>query len=282
MKRILIAGQDSYIGVRLDAWLDKNRYRCDTLDMRGEGWRSCDFSVYDSVVLVAGIAHCKKIDADPKIYEQVNHLLAAEVGEKAKRESVGQLVFFSSMSVYGVHAGRIHADTPANPNTTYGRSKLNAETVLAALADDTFHVAILRPPMIYGPGCKGNYPRFSRLVQTLHVLPAVKNERSMLYINTLCAFMDSLLQSGGGGLYFPQNRAYVSTDDLAFAIAKAYHFHLFRPRGFAWLLRLIGKRDGTIAKMFGTLTYDLSMSETFMPRDQAQLLQSIRETEVVE
>lgn len=282
MKRVLIAGADSYIGTRLAAWLDPARYLCETLDMRGDEWRSHDFSAYDSVVLVAGIAHRRETGENRALFDRVNHRLAAEAGQKARTEGVQQFVFFSSMSVYGVEAGRIHANTPENPTTAYGRSKLDGERALTALADSAFHVAILRPPMIYGPGCKGNYPRLSRLIRKLRVFPRVQNERSMLYIDTLCKFMDALLESGEDGLYFPQNGAYVSTDDLTLAVAKAHGMLLFRPRGIGWLLRMLSKNGGTIGKVFGSLTYDQSMSGKFMPPEQTEFFQSIRETEAVE
>jgi nucleoside-diphosphate-sugar epimerase len=282
VKRILIAGRDSYIGGRLSVWLDPARFTCDTLDMRGEAWRGHDFSVYDSVVLVAGIAHQRETDSNRALYDRINHLLAAEAGRKAKAGGVRQFVLFSSMSVYGMEVGRIHADTPERPVTAYGKSKLAAEKALRELEDETFHVAVLRPPMIYGPGCKGNYPRLSRLVRKLHVFPSVRNERSMLYIDTLCAFMDGLLKSGQGGLYFPQNGAYGSTDALARAIAQARGMKLWQPRGFGWLLNALGRNGGRIGKVFGTLTYDLSMSGAFMPKDQPSLIQSIIATEAAE
>lgn len=282
MKRILIAGQDSYIGTRLSAWLDTARYRCDTLDMRGEGWKLHDFSAYDSVVLVAGIAHVRETAENRTLFEQVNFHLAADAGEKAKRDGVKQFVFFSSMSAYGLETGRIHADTQPRPATAYGRSKLQAEEALRALEDGAFRVAVLRPPMIYGPGCKGNYPRLSRLVRTLRVFPRVRNERSMLYIDTLCGFLDNLLQSGEGGLYFPQNPVYVSTAELARAIADAHDLRLFQPAGFGWLLRFLGRNGGSIGKLFGVLTYDLSMSKAFMPEQPVSFARSIRETEAAQ
>ena len=282
MKRILIAGADSYIGSRLDAWLDRTRFHCDTVDMRGDAWRSFGFSGYDAVVLVAGIAHQKETDQNRPLYDQVNHRLAAEAGAKAKLEGVKQFVFLSSMSVYGMDVGRIGMDTPTRPATAYGYSKLAAEIALNALADDAFHVAILRPPMIYGPGCKGNYPRLSRLVRTLHGLPSVRNERSMLYIDTFCAVLESLLESGNGGLYFPQNSAYVSTDELVCAIGKAHCIPMFCPRGLGWLLRALSKRGGTIGKVFGTLTYDHAMSADCMPDNELTFAQSIFETEAVQ
>ena len=140
-------------------------------------------------------------------------------------------MFFSTMSVYGLTVGHIRANTPLAPNTLYGQSKLAAERDLALLADARFHVAVLRPPMIYGRGCKGNYPRLSALIRKLPVFPRVPNERSMLYIDCLCLFMARLLESGEGGLYFPQNQAFVATDALACQIALAHGKQLWQPRG---------------------------------------------------
>lgn len=279
MKRILIAGKDSYIGDQLIQRLDPASFQCDVLDMRTDAWRDCSCAGYDTAILVAGIAHRKATEQNRPLYDQVNHRLAVAFGQKAKQDGVKQLVFLSSMSVYGMEVGRIHADTPPHPATAYGRSKLNAETGLNAMADDNFHVAVLRPPMIYGPGCKGNYPRLSRLVQKLHVMPQAGNERSMLYIGTLCAFLENLLQSGEGGLYFPQNGDYVSTDALARAVAKAHQIMLWQPGGLGWLLRILGRNGGTIGKVFGTLTYDQTMSEAFSPENQPNFQQTIAETE---
>jgi len=279
LKRVLIAGKDSYIGSQLEARLDSARFQCDTLDMHGDAWQQYSFAGYDAVVLVAGIVHLQEGALEEELYDRVNHRLAEAVGQKARQEGVKQFVFFSSMSVYGMDVGRIHADTQPNPQSAYGRSKLAGEQALQALADERFRVAVLRPPMIYGPGCKGNYPRLSHLIQKLHVLPKAGNKRSMLYIATLCAFLDGLLQGGMGGLYFPQNSAYVSTDDLARAIMKAHRRFLWQPSGFGWLLRSLAGKGGTFGKVFGSLTYDQAMSLALKPGDQPSLEESIRDTE---
>ncbi len=281
MKRVLIAGSGSYIGTRIAAWLaaSPDRFATHTLDMRGDGWQAFDFAGFDAVVLVAGIAHMRETPQSEPVYDQVNHLLAVAVAKRAKAAGVGQFVFFSSMSVYGLTVGRITAATPAHPTTAYGRSKLAAEAGLAALASDTFRVATLRPPMIYGPACRGNYPRLSALLQKLPVFPRAQNERSMLYIDTLCAFVQRLLASGDGGLYYPQNREYVSTAALAAEIARAHGKRLWQPRGFGWLLRLLAPRVPTLGKVFGTLTYDRAMSGTFANAQPLSFAETIRRTE---
>jgi len=281
MKRILIAGANSYLGEHIAAWLNRtpDSFQTHTLDLRSESWKRFDFSGFHAVVLVAGIAHQLETPENAALYESVNHLLAVDVAQKAKQAGVSHFVFFSSMSVYGVTVGRITADTPTAPDTQYGRSKLAAETELATMADAGFHVAILRPPMIYGAGCKGNYPRLASLVLRLPVFPRVQNERSMLYIDCLCLFMAKLLESSEGGLYFPQNERYVSTCALAQQIALAHGKRLWQPRGAGWLLKLLAARGGTIGKVFGTLTYDQAMSIAFQQDPQPPFEETIRATE---
>lgn len=281
MKRIGIAGAHSYIGESLSAWLAQTpeRFETVTADVRGEGWRSFDWTGLDAVVLVAGIAHQAETPDNAPLYEAVNHRLAVEIATRAKANGVGQFVLFSTMSVYGLTVGRIGADTPTAPTTAYGHSKLNAEQDIAALADELFHVAVLRPPMIYGRGCRGNYPKLAALARKTPVFPRVANERSMLYIDVLCRFMARLLESGAGGLYFPQNAAYVCTDALVAAVAVAHGRRLWRPRGFGWLLKALARRGAAIGKVFGSLTYDQRLSMEFREQTEPTLEETVRATE---
>jgi len=279
MKRILIAGEHSYIGGHLAQWLNPDEYTVETLSLRGEGWRSANLTGVDAAVLVAGIAHQRETPENEPLYEAVNHRLAAAFAACAKAAGVRRLLFLSSMSVYGLTTGHIHADTPPAPNTAYGRSKLAAEKALTALADNAFHVALLRPPMVYGPGCRGNYPRLAALIGKTPVFPRVKNERSMIYIDTLCASMEHLLKTDEDGLFFPQNADYVRTDELARQIALAHGRRLWQPRGAGWLLRLLSGRVGVIGKVFGTLTYDPGMSAPFAVVPQMDFAETIRRTE---
>jgi nucleoside-diphosphate-sugar epimerase len=281
MKRVLIAGRGSYLGGNIAAWLMRSPYRFQTrtLDVRGEDWKAFDFSGYDAVVLVAGIAHQRETPQSAPLYDAVNHVLAVEIAKVAKAAGVRQFVFFSSMSVYGMKSGRITADTVPNPTTAYGQSKLAAERDLASLADAAFHVAILRPPLIYGKGCRGNYPRLAALVDILPAFPRVTNERSMLYVDTLCAFMEELLKSGEGGLYFPQNRAYVTTAVLVTQIALAHGRRLWQLYSIGWLISALAGWGGSLGKVFGTLTYDQSMSDAFRPAQELSFEDTIRATE---
>ena len=159
MKKILVTGTNSYIGTSLENWLmrEPEEYRVDTVDMIDGSWKEKDFSSYDVVFHVAGIVHIKETSANQDLYYKVNRDLAFETARKAKGEGVGQFIFLSSMSVYRIETGVINKDTPLNPNTAYGKSKLEAEGLIKKLGDESFVITIIRPPMVYGKGCKGNY-----------------------------------------------------------------------------------------------------------------------------
>lgn len=283
MNRVLITGAGSYIGTHIAAHLSQypDRFEVCELDVQ-KGLPKQAFSGFDTVIHVAGIAHRKETPGSEALYQAVNATLAADAAKQAKLEGVKQFIFFSSMSVYGMTVGRITADTQPAPSTYYGQSKLAAEKSMVSLADECFHIATLRPPMIYGKGCRGNYPRLASFARKLPVFPKTRNERSMLYIGTLCTFVEKLIESGEGGLYFPQNAAYVNTSDMVRRIAACHGKTLLCIPGFGWLLRLLESHVGVVGKVFGTLTYDLSMSTAFRDENELPFAKTIEQTEVGE
>ena len=141
--------------------------------------------------------------------------LPIEIAKKASLEGVKQFIFMSSMSVYGLETGVITPETIPSPKTNYGIAKIQAELAIKALEHDYFKVCILRPPMVYGKGCKGNFNGVVRLVKMLPIFPKVNNKRSMLYIENLCSFVKKVIDEEYTGLYFPQNREYMNTTQLA-------------------------------------------------------------------
>ena len=154
MKRILITGANSYIGVSVEKWLNqwKDKYEVNTLDMQSEEWCQHDFSKYDSVFHVAGIAHADvgNVSEETKqLYYKVNTELTETTAQKAKEAGVKQFIFMSSIIVYGdsqsVRKKRIITrETPLAPANFYGDSKAKAEERLKSLIDETFKVVILR------------------------------------------------------------------------------------------------------------------------------------------
>lgn len=293
MKRVLITGAGSYIGTSFGRWAAE---RCpgistETLDMRGGAWRQADFRGYDSVFHVAGIAHAdvgKASREDRRLYYRVNTDLAIECASKAKAEGVGQFIFMSSIIVYGESAGIgrrkvITEDTPLSPANFYGDSKARAEEGLRGLRGDSFRVVVLRPPMIYGPGSKGNYPILSMLARKLPAFPDIRNERSMLYVGNLCRFVSLMILNSEDGVFFPQNAEYVETSRMVRAIAGAHGRRILLTRALNLpmkaLGRLGGKAGGMVDKAFGSIVYEKGMSAYREDYQEYGFEESVRLTE---
>ena len=261
MKKILITGKNSYIGTSLENWLmrEPDKYKVDTIDMKDGSWKEKDFSSYDVVFHVAAVVHQKEQPEMKQLYFKVNRDLAYETAQKAKQDGAEQFIFLSSMSVYGIENGIIDKSTPLNPNSAYGKSKIEAEELINKLQDDAFIVATLRPPMVYGKECRGNYPRLAGLALKTPVFPKVENKRSMIYIDNLSEFVKQLIDNKSGGLFFPQNAEYVNTSEMVRLIAEAHGKRIVMTKLFNPLLRLLNV--STVNKVFGDLVYDMSMSD---------------------
>ncbi|MDE1549884.1 NAD-dependent epimerase/dehydratase family protein [Jeotgalibaca caeni] len=261
MKKILITGANSYVGTSFEKWVAQypESYDVDTVDMKAYSWRERNFSEYDVVLHVAGIAHIKETKENEELYYKVNRDLAFEAAKKAKTEGVKQFIFLSSMSVYGMETGVIDQETPTNPKNAYGKSKLEAENLILELTDESFAVSILRPPMIYGKGCQGNYPKLANLARKTPVFPEIDNKRSMIYIDNLSEFIRLIADNCDSGIFFPQNKDYVKTSDMVKRIAFMHHKNVKMTNLFNIFLKGAGR--GVISKVFGDLVYKQNLSE---------------------
>jgi nucleoside-diphosphate-sugar epimerase len=265
MKKILITGANSYIGTSLEKWLEQypDKYIIDTVSMRGDSWKEKSFSEYDVVFHVAGIAH---VSSDPKMedmYYKVNRDLTIGTAEKAKAEGVKQFIFMSSIIVYGDSSSEkrvIDKYTVPTPSNFYGNSKLQAEEGIKPLESDSFKVVVIRPPMIYGKGSKGNYPKLAKLAQKLPVFPDIDNQRSMLHIDNLCEFIRLMVDNEESGVFFPQNTEYVKTSELVKLIAEVHGKKVRFAKVFNRILSLASGKVEIINKVFGNLVYEHDMS----------------------
>lgn len=288
MKRVLITGANSYIGVNVEKWLAKwpDKYSVETVDMIDGSWRSKDFSVYDCIYHVAGIAHSDSGKIPPekeKLYRSVNTDLTIETAKKAAKDGVKQFIFMSSAIVYGDSApmGKtkiITRSTQPTPNNCYSDSKLQAELGLQKIGGD-MKICVLRPPMIYGKGSKGNYPVLAKFAQKLPIFPKVNNTRSMLYIENLCEFVRLMIENEEAGVFWPQNEEYSNTTEIVKLIAEAYGKKIAVTGAFNWGLYILRVGTGLVDKAFGSLAYDQKMSEYKEEYRLVDLKESIRRTE---
>ena len=255
MKKILITGANSYIGTSFENYMAQfgGEYQIDTVDMIGDGWKDVDFSGYDCVFHVAGIAHRKETLENAHLYYEVNRNLAVATAKKAKREGVDQFILLSSMSVYGMDTGVITKQTVPHPKSHYGKSKMQADERIINLNCETFKVAILRPPMVYGKGCKGNYQRLRRFALKSPIFPDYSNQRSMVYIDILCEFVKNVVDEEKQGMFFPQNPEYITTSEMVKSIAEENGRYIHFTKLFNPVIKITP--FGIAKKVFGDLIY---------------------------
>ena len=293
-RKVLITGAGSYIGCSFKQYAQEyypENFSIDELSLRDESWKEKNFSDYDVVYHVAGIAHADvgKVSEETKEkYYSVNRDLAIEIAKKAKFDGVKQFVFMSSAIIYGDAAlfgkrKRITRETKPSPNNFYGDSKWQADQEISGFADDNFVVSILRSPMVYGKGCKGNYNALAKIAKSLLVFPSIKNERSMLYIENLCEFLCQIMLLGEGGVFWPQNSEYTNTSELVRIIGdiSGHKVYLSPAMNFVVYLtaRIPGKISNLVNKAFGNMSFDQSMSQYDFDYQVFSLRDSIERTE---
>ena len=266
MKRILITGKDSYIGTNFKKYLEQypDDYYVEELDVRDENWKEFDFSQFDVVYHVAGIAHSTPDESQRELYYKVNTDLTYDIALKAKKDQVKQFIFMSSIIVYGsgvIGEDRIITkDTPLTPDNFYGDSKKQAEMKIGPLEDGNFKIVIVRPPMIYGPGSKGNYPLLAKFAKKTPIFPTLENKRSMLFLGNLMEFIKLMIDNKESGVYLPQNEDYISSKELVKEIAKIYQHKILFIGLFNPIIKLFYKQT-YINKIFGNLTIDKESSK---------------------
>lgn len=226
-------------------------------------WRSA-VADCDAVIHLAGRAHVLKESGDPApLFRAVNRDAAIALGRAAKDAGVRRMVFVSSIGVHGLtsHGTGFSATSPLAPITPYGVSKAEAEAGLGAI--DGLELTIVRPPLVYGQGVKGNFARLVKLVDSGLPLPfgRARNRRSFIGLANLVEVLALCIDHPGAA-----NRAFVvadteitSTADLVRTIGRIRGKRpLLLPvpiAPMAWAARALGR--GALADgLFGDLVVD--------------------------
>ena len=258
---IAIVGKNSYIGTSFINYVsDLDGFNIITIDAKNISVDQMDFKGVDIVLHLAGIAHVSKKKSMKDLYYKINRDFAIETALKAKNDGVKQFIFMSSMIIYGEDAriGKskvITEDTKPSPANFYGQSKLDADLGIQELESETFKPVIIRCPMVYGPGCKGNFPRLVKLGLKLPVFPNIKNERSMIYIDNLCESFKSIIINNDSGVFYPQNEEYVSTVDIIRVARELKNKKVRLTKIFNPLIRFLSMFINTFNKVFGNKVY---------------------------
>jgi nucleoside-diphosphate-sugar epimerase len=284
MKHILITGINSYIGTSLHKYLGNKyeNYIVNKISMKDESWKEKDFSKYDVVFHVAGIAHISQKKNMKELYYKINRDLTIKTAQKAKKEGVKQFIFMSSIIIYGDSSCNkkvITNETIPSPSNFYGDSKLQAEKGINLLEDEKFKVVIIRSPMVYGKGSKGNYPTLSKAAQKLPIFPDIDNERSLIHIDNLCEFIKLMVDNEEDGIFFPQNKEYVKISEMVRLIGEVHGKKISMAKTFNPIIKAICPNFKIISKVFGNLVYEKSISNYKQDYRIRDFYESIKLTE---
>lgn len=258
---ILITGAGSFIGSFF-----KEKNPSDTIcevDLLSTDIDDIDFSGYDVVFHVAAIVHQDESLSDD-IYFSVNRDLAVKVAEAAKRNNVKQFLFMSTVKVYGENSTVEEPWDEATicfPQDAYGKSKLEAESLLLELNSDDFVVSIVRTPVVYGKGVKGNIARMTNFVKRYYTIPfgGINNKRAMVYIGNLAAMLKCIMDKRCAGIFLANDAETVSTSlfvkTLILAMKKK-RFVLVIPTFVQQILKVLIPK--LYQRIFGSMVLDNS------------------------
>ena len=234
------------------------------------GWQAALEGVNAVVHLAARVHHAHETNAE-QIYRDVNIAGTLHLARCAAAAGVRQFIFVSTVLVHGrCNDWRepFSEDDILTPRGLYGMSKAEAEAGLRAMSrDNDMNISVIRPPLIYGAGAKGNFALLTRAVDLGLPLPfaGIRNHRAFLAVQNLSSFILHRLShpdpTSNFEIFLVADREQVSTAEFIEHLAKASGK---RPRLFAvpsallgGLLKMIG-RQNTRDSLIGSLELDIS------------------------
>lgn len=264
MKKVIVTGREGFISSRIvDSYSGNEDYKVYSVSLRN-GVDNLELKNVDTIIHLAALVHQRETQENIESYHKINYELTYELVKKAKQAGVKNFIFMSTMAVYGLEGSlkdveTISKKTPLNPLTRYAKSKLMAENSLKEFQDDKFIVKVVRPPMVYGEGAPGNFNRLLKLANYLPVFPNIKNQRSMIEINTLVDYIKLLVDSKESGLHFPQDKNYVSTTKMYVNMRNSIGKKTLTVSIPSKIVSTFPFKKRLLKKMFGNLVYDQSL-----------------------
>ncbi len=262
MINIIVTGSSGFIGSRFVEKYSNDKH----LSIRPLSFTDLDINKFhpdniDVVVHFAGIAH-RMGKTDERLYFEVNHHKTVEFAKIAKSTGVRHFIIMSTIKVFGLDFSNspLTLDTVCEPNDAYGLSKLKAENDLFDLADENFKVACIRPPVVFGPGVKGNIYNLIRFIDRVKMVPfgGIRNRRSMIGLDNLVALVKVVMERNYGGIILPSEPS-ISTTEFVRKIGS--HFdsvRIFKLPGFSIFLRIL--KPSVYQRLFGSLEIDSNSS----------------------
>jgi len=259
--KILVTGEKGYIAGAITSKLLLEGYEVQNVSLKTNNISSLNLEPFDTIIHTAALVHKKESDYLLEDYLEINYQLTINLATIAKLSGVKQFVFISTMAVFGKEQGEIDINTKLQPITNYGISKLRAEKELLKLQDDRFNVTIIRPPMVYGPNCPGNYQKLRLIAKISPIFPMIKNKRSMIFIENLTEFIFLILKNRRYGIFHPQDSEYICTSEMVKLISKCYEKNIYLSKALGFLITKLFSKHTLFQKVFGDLYYSKKLSE---------------------
>lgn len=261
MKKILIYGKGSYIGEHYREGLEARGHQVTMIDSLVQKPGEFPIEGYEVVINVVGIAHIKITPDMESLFYKINTDYAVDLCRLSKEAGVKQYIYMSSMNVFGDTSECIKSREQENPKNFYGKSKLLADQRIHEMESDSFKVVSIRPPVVYGKGCKGNFTLLEKVASVAFMFPKYKNTRSMIFIDHLVNFLCQMVENEENGYFHPQNSRHISTTEAVVAIRKAKGKKTLLIPGMGWLIRLMMRFVTKAERAFADDYYDLGFSQ---------------------
>jgi nucleoside-diphosphate-sugar epimerase len=280
-RRVLVTGASGFLGRALCPALRRAGRTVVAAGRRETGdigpatdWRPL-LDGAEAVIHLAARVHVMRDDgAGAEAFDRINHQATARLAAQAAEAGIRRFVFMSSVKVHGDGSDHpLSGSAAPSPADDYGRSKLAAETALARHAG-AMEIVVLRPPLVYGPGVKGNFLTLLQAVDRGWPLPlaAVGNRRSLIYLGNLVDATVAAL-AAPPGVYLPSDGEDVSTPTLIRRIAAALGkpARLFpMPAALLRALAAAAGKPGAYERLAGSLTVDGTLSGWQPPFSMAE------------
>ncbi|RXT46660.1 NAD-dependent epimerase/dehydratase family protein [Bradyrhizobium betae] len=243
----------------------------------------------DAVVHLAARVHHKHEEHAVQLYRNVNIAGTLHLARSAATAGVRQFIFLSTVLVHGrSNDGRapFSEEDILTPRGLYGMSKAAAEAGLRTLArDSAMKISVIRPPLVYGAGARGNFALLTRAVHLGLPLPfgAISNHRAFLAVQNLSSFIQRRLAhpdpESNFEIFLVADREQVSTPEfierLARASGKSPRLFGMSPDLLAALLSMIGRQD-THDSLIGSLELNVSKAIATGWQPQVSLDEGLR------
>lgn len=284
--KILITGATGFVGSNLINYLDSKKYEIIKLSRNKKigflksgsinnkyNWENI-LKGCDVVIHLAGKAHIFKNPSENELKQinEVNYLGTINLAKQAAKFGVRKFIFLSSSKVNGektLNDSKFKETDKFIPTDPYAKSKYKAEYDLNKIAlKNKMSVVIIRPPLIYGPGVKGNFLSLIKLVNLGMPLPfkSLKNKRAILSVKNLCDFIDCVIKDdrANNHTFLISDKRPITINNLVIKISKALNVNLktfpLDKKLILFFATLIKKRK-SITKITDSFELDISKSK---------------------